>query len=393
MAAILSRNLSDIKSITKYMDECKRMGLQVLGPDINESYLKFTVNPKGQIRFGLAAIKGVGEAAVHNIVEERNKKGLFTDIFDFVERISLRSITKRTIEALALAGAFDSFKKIKRHQYFVSSGNENSFIETLIKYGTKIQDEKNAPQKSLFGLVSDLVITRPEIPQAEEWSDYDRLNKEKELIGIYLSAHPLDNFSLEIKSFCNKRLEELNDLEHLAGKKITVAGIVKSTKSATTRNGNPYGSITLEDYTGSHSFILYGNEYLNQSKYFVKGYSLLVRGKVQYRPSFGKEENIPKVPEFKVENIEMLTELRNKIKSLELKIPLSIIDDEMVQKFKEFAESNKGNVLMKLFIYDELDKIETNGIMFSRKYKIAVNDALLKYFEKYPDIDIRLLSN
>jgi len=393
MAAVLSRNLSDIKNITKYMDECKRMGMQVLGPDINESFLKFNVNKKGQIRFGLAAIKGVGETAVMNIIEERTRCGNYNDIFNFVERINLRSINKRTIEALALAGAFDSFGGIKRHQYFAPSGQENSFIETLIKYGTKLQEEQKAPQQSLFGLTSGLVITKPEIPQAEEWSDYDRLNKEKELIGIYLSAHPLDKFRIEMASFCNKTIDDLRELEPLLGRKVIFSGIVKNVKTATTKNGNPYGSITLEDYTGSYNMILYGNDYINQSKYFVKGYSLIIRGKVQYRSTYGKNENAPKEPEFRVENIEMLAEQRSKIKCVELKLPLASINEELLHNFRQFAESNKGNVMIKFSIYDELEKIEIKGKMFSRKYKIEVNDEGIRFFEKHPDISIKFSMN
>ncbi|MCX6258386.1 MAG: DNA polymerase III subunit alpha [Bacteroidia bacterium] len=390
MAAVLSRNLSDIKSITKYMDECKRMGLLVLGPDVNESFLKFNVNNKGQVRFGLAAIKGVGEAAVLNIIEERDKGGTFTDIFNFVERVNLRSINKRTMEALALAGAFDSFNNVKRHQYFVPSGNEFSFIETLIRYGTKVQEERNAPQQSLFGLTSSMVISKPDIPVAEEWSDFEKLNKERELIGIYLSAHPLDKFKLEVKSLNPYSLDDLSNLEPLTGKKVIIAGIVKNFKTGTTRNGNPYGSIMLEDYRGSYTLMLYGNDYVNHSKYFVKGYSLIVRGKVQYRQSYGKQDNSIKELEFRIENIEMLSEYRKKVRKIRLVLSLDDIDENFGSNLVTFTESNKGNVLIEFKIYEHQENQEPNIVLFSRKYKVSLNDETISFFEKYPDIKVYL---
>ncbi|HJX71635.1 MAG TPA: DNA polymerase III subunit alpha, partial [Bacteroidales bacterium] len=267
MAAVLSRHLNDIKKITFFMDECKRMGLNVLVPDINESHARFTVNKNGEIRFGLAAIKGVGEAAVEHIIEELNIRGPFTSIYNFVERVNLTIVNKRCIEALAMAGGFDSFDEIRRHQFFANTDNEISFIESLIRYGNKIQNESNSAP-TLFGDVEAIEIAKPAIPDGVEWSSLARLNKEKELIGIYLSAHPLDNFRLEINAYCNAQLCEFREPEKLKDKEITVAGIVISVKNAMTRNGKPYGSMTIEDYSDSYPITLFGRDYETYRNYF-----------------------------------------------------------------------------------------------------------------------------
>ena len=236
MAAVMSRSLSDITTITKLMDECKSMGIKVLGPDVNESNLKFTVNPEGNIRFGLGAVKGVGEGAVHSIMEEREKNGPYTGIFDFVQRVNLNSCNKKNLECLALAGGFDSFPELKREQYFAVNAKNEVFIETLVRYGNRYQADKAAAVNSLFGGENVVDIATPEILPAERWSDLDRLNRERDLVGIYLSAHPLDEYSVVLEHVCNTHMAELEDKAALVGREITMGGIVTSVRRGISKN-------------------------------------------------------------------------------------------------------------------------------------------------------------
>jgi DNA polymerase III subunit alpha len=381
MAAVLSRNLADIKKITIFMDECKRMGLKVMGPDVNESRIKFNVNKEGNIRFGLGAIKGVGESAAQNIINERNENGPFKDIFDFVERINLQSVNKKNLENLAIAGAFDNLQNIGRYQYFASNeGSDSTFIETLIKYGHKLQSEKNAMQTSLFGESGGFEVAKPYIPVGEEWSTLARLNQEKELIGIYLSAHPLDEFKLEMQNFCTHPLSLFSKPEQLKGKRLMFGGIVTEVRHATTRKGNPYGSVSIEDYTDSFRITLFSKDYLEYSKYFTPGYSLFIRGTFQNR-AYGNTDEI----EFKVESMEMLSGLREKIKELSVRVPLESISNRFIEEVKLMAEKHSGKTNLKFVIYDRSEKIAFE--MFSRKYSVNLDDELISYFEESEEIE------
>lgn len=381
MAAVLSRNLADIKKITIFMDECKRMGLKVMGPDVNESRIKFNVNAEGNIRFGLGAIKGVGAAAAQNIINERNENGPFTDIFDFVERINLQSVNKKNLENLAIAGAFDNLQDIARHQYFAKNeGSESTFIETLVKYGNKLQAEKNAQQTSLFGEAGGFEVAKPTIPFGEEWSTLARLNQEKELIGIYLSAHPLDEFKLEMDNYVSHPLSLLHHPEKLKGKRLLLGGIVTNVRHATTKRGNPFGSIDVEDYSDSFRITLFSKDYLEFKKYFSMGYSLYIRASFQNRP-YGNTDEL----ELKVESIEMLSGLREKIKVFTVKLPLEEINENFITSVSRLAEKNKGNTQLKFIIYDRQEKVAFD--MFSRKYRIEVSDEVMEYFDKTLHLD------
>jgi len=387
MAALLSRNLSNIDKVSLFMDESKRMGLEILGPDINESYARFTVNKNGALRFGLAAIKGVGEAAVEHIIEEREKGGDFKDIFDFVERVNLRTVNKRNIEGLAIAGAFDSFGGIKRSQFFaVANGASGNFIEELIKYGNKSQSENGASaQTSLFG--GDVVVEKkkPEIPQAEEWDKIDRLNREKELIGIYLSAHPLDDYKLEIEAWCNATLSQFSNLNDLKGRELKVAGIVTAFEHRTTKNGKPFGSLTIEDYTDSYKIVMFGNQYLDYKKFFTKGYYLALKGKVQHR--FNNENN---ELEFNISQIEMLSEIKEKaFNALAIKIPVEYVNDELIEEVQHLAEEHKGNAMLKFLIYEPSTKIWIQ--MFSRTHRVKITKDLIKKLESKPEIEYKIM--
>ena len=385
MAAVLSRNLSNIDKVSIFMDECKRMGFDVLGPDVNESFARFTVNKQGALRFGMAAIKGVGEAAVDQIIETRKESGEFKDIFDFVERVNLRTVNKRNLEGLAISGAFDSLGDIRRSQYFASANGGSLFVEELVKYGNRVQNEAAVPQQSLFGGADAIEKKKPDIPLADEWDKIDRLNREKELIGVYLSAHPLDDYKLEIDAWCNAKLSQFSDLAPLKGRDLKVAGVVTRVEHRTTKNGKPFGSITLEDYSDSYRLVLFGNQYLDFKKYFAEGYYLAMRGKVQHR--FNREEN---ELEFNISQIEMLSEIKEKaFNSLAIKIPVENLTDNLINEVQSLAEEHKGNILLKFLIYEPSTKVWVQ--MFSRTHRVEITPELVQYLEKKPELDFKIM--
>ncbi|MDX9696004.1 MAG: DNA polymerase III subunit alpha [Bacteroidales bacterium] len=379
MAAVLSRNFTDLKKITIFMDECRRMGISVLGPDVNESKLRFTVNANGDIRFGLGAIKGVGENAVIKIVEERKENGNFKNIYDFIERINLSHVNKKTIEGLATAGAFDNLDSIARGQYFTVDAKETTFIENLIKYGNTFQADKNTKQISLFGGKNTIEISKPNAPVQNDWQKLETLNREKEIIGVYLSAHPLDDFKLEIDNFCNASLSELSELAHLRGKELAVAGIVTEVKHGTSKNGNPYGFLTIQDYTDSFRFALFGKDYQEFRKYCYMDYPLLIKGNIL--PKAYKEEEL----EFKIKSIMMLGEVRNNlVRSISITIPIQSIQPALINEIKEVALKQKGKAQLKFKIVDPEEKLSVN--LFSRTEKIDVSNDLIAYLNKKSDL-------
>lgn len=372
MAAVLSRNLSDIKKITLFMDECRRMGIQVLGPDLNESNYKFTVLPNGDIRFGLGAIKGVGKSAVISIIETR-KEGKFKNLYDFFERISFQSVNKKNLEAFALAGAFDNFEIKERAQFFAEDSKEVSFLEQLIRYGTKIQQETNNAQQTLFGATdSGFEIQKPEIPQVEGWSKLETLNKEKDVVGVYLSAHPLDDYKLEFETFCNAGLSDLKDPSVLQGRELTVGGIVTDAKVLTTKTGNYYGRLHLEDFSDSYEFVLFGKDFENYRKFFFKGYNLLIRGK------FEQDRFRPDEVRFNIRTIQMLSDVRDElIKQITIALPIEDINSETITEIQNMAKDHSGKVILKFQIRDDENKV---GIeMFSRSYKINPTNEFIEH--------------
>lgn len=379
MAANLTRNIDDIKEVGKFMDESKSMGINVLGPDINESDLTFSVNKDGDIRFGLGGIKGVGKGAVAAIVEERNRSGKFTSIFDFFERVNLTACNKKTIESLGLSGAFDNLGEIYREQLFMENNKGEVVIETLIRYGNKYQSDKAFHTNSLFGGEDEIEISKPEIPYSPKWSPLQKLNKEKELIGIYLSAHPLDEYEFEIKHACNTKTTDLKNLEEIIGKSIKIGGIVTDFRHARTKNDKPYGVLTLEDYEGSHDFFMFGDTYLNFNKYMIKDMYLYVQGIVQERGAdfkWKKKEpensNVPKEYEMKITNIEDLSAVKNTlVKNIKLSMPLDQLSDEFADELVSLLKENTGKVNVYFQIYD---KMENNKVtLFSRQYRVDIN--------------------
>lgn len=383
MAAVLSRNINDIKKITIFMDETRRMGMEVLGPDINESNLKFTVNKDGNVRFGLGGIKGVGESAVLQLIEEREKNGLYKDIYDLAERVNLNSLNKKNLEAMAVAGAFDCFPEIIRAQYFSLDTKGSSFIESLIRYGNNAKSVKNSSQHSLFGDSGGFDMIKPEPTACPDWPKLEKLNREKEVIGIYLSSHPLDDFKLEISTFATANLADLQNLRDYLERDVVVAGMVTETRNGIGKNGKPYGSFTLQDYTDSFRFMLFDKDFIDNSKFFTMGYYLLIKGRVQKRKY--KEDEL----EFKIKTINLLSSVKDElIKSVTLKIDPENINNEMISELKELVNENKGDTELKFLFLDTEDKISLP--MFSRSYRIRLNNELISYLDDHPGIEFKV---
>lgn len=310
MAANLTRNKDNISDIAKFMEECKRMGIKVLNPDVNESYLNFTSNAEGNIRFGLGGIKGVGEAAVEAILKEREANGLFKDIYDFFERVNLSACNKKTIENMALAGAFDCFSDVKREHFIATTQKGDTVLDVLIRYGNRVQSEKELSANSIFGDMTEAMIAKPPLPEVEGISSSELSNKEKELVGIYLSSHPLDDYYVVLNYVCNANTINLNDETFLAeseGKTLMIGGVVSNVRAGTSKKGNPYKVVSIQDYVGVYEFFFLGEELVTYSGYFVPGYKLLIQA--QYKQKFAYQDRKSIV----VSKILLLSEDSNKL--------------------------------------------------------------------------------
>jgi DNA polymerase-3 subunit alpha len=382
MAAVLSRSLSNITEITKFMDECKVMGIQVLGPDVNESTLKFSVNKSGNIRFGLGAIKGVGESAVINIIEERQKNGHFKDIFDFVERINLTASNKKSVEALALAGAFDNLG-IRREQFFSNGEKGEIFLEIIMRYGNKYQMDRIISSNSLFGNDGFATISKPEIPPYDRWSDLVRLNKEKELIGIYLSAHPLDEYRIILNYVCNAGVVELNELDNLRGRELLVGGIVAEVREGMTKKGSPYGVMKIEDYTGNAEIALFGNDYVDYSKYFKVGMYLLIRARVEsHRWKEGEMD-------LRINSIRLLQEEKDKmIEKISISILIDKLDEQAISELSALIKNNPGQSLLYFRVTDGEHNVTLN--LFSQNIRLNVTQTLIEFLQGHECIDFKI---
>ena len=382
MAAVLSRSLSNIADITKFMDECKAMGIQVLGPDVNESILKFSVDKQKNIRFGMGAIKGVGESAVQNIIEERKKNGPYKDLFDFVERVNLSACNKKNIESLALAGAFDNFH-VQRESFFVDNGKGETFLDVLVRYGNKYQTDKATAANSLFGDENFVAIAKPEIPHAERWSDLERLNKEKDLVGIYLSAHPLDEYRIILQYVCNTGMVELNDKETLVGREVLAGGIVTGFREGTTKTGNPFGILKVEDFTGSGEIALFGQDYIEYSKYGKPGMYLLISGKMEAR------KYNDKIFDFRISSIKLLPNEKDKlIENIRITVPIHDLDEPMINELSTLIKNNPGNSLLYFRVVDGSNNIALN--LFSQKVKLKITKELIDYLTESETIDFKI---
>ena len=415
MAANLSNNLSDITKVTVFMDECKRMGLSVLAPDVNESYNDFTVNSHGQIRFGMAAIKGVGEAAVEKIIEEREKNGPYKDVYDFFERIDYKSVNKKTIENLVTAGGLDSFG-YHRAQYLHLVDATTTVLDNLVNYGQKNQQDSMNLQATLFGELDGFEVTKPNIPDCEPWLDYEKSKKEKELIGIYLTSHPLDPYKLEMQLLCTP-VEELNSgLETFKGKEINIAGIITAKREGKTKTGKDFGILTLEDFSGTYELAFFGKDYTDFRQYFIDETAIYVKGKVG--PKWGKEGNELTFTIQKVGLLEALTE--NAIRSITLQVDIEKLTLETVTEIHELfttdvnSESYKeaqqkaaeqrtqknsdpenfeepvtaqNDIPLNFMLFDR----QGNSVkMFSRTCKIRRSRELYEYFENNDSIKMKI---
>lgn len=381
MAAVLSRSLSNITDITKFMDECKMMSIQVLGPDVNESILKFGVNKKGNVRFGLGAVKGVGESAVLNIIEER-KNGPFKNIFDFVERVNLTSCNKKNIEALALAGAFDNFA-IQREQFFAETGKGETFLDTLVRYGNKFQMDRNTAVNSLFGGDDFVAIAKPETPVCERWGDLERLNKEKDLVGIYLSAHPLDEYRIILTYVCNTNMAEINDRESLKGREMLLGGIVTAFREGTTKTGKPYGIVKIEDFSGSGEIALFGNNYIEYSKYCKIGMYLLITARVE--PRRWNENEL----DFNIGSIRLLQDEKDKlIEKISITLPIHDLDEPTINELSVLIKNNPGQSLLYFRVIDGEHNISQN--FFSQNIRLNVTRNLVEFLQENENIDFKI---
>ncbi len=384
MAAVLTHNIHDIKKITYFIDECKRQDIDVLGPDINESSLDFMVNQNGQIRFGLGAVKGIGESAVKAIVDERNKNGPYRNIFDFSKRVNLRAVNKRCFEALAMAGGFDNFEGTHRAQYFFRENTDDTiFLEKVIKHSASYQEKQNTAQQSLFGDESNSIFDDPEIPQCDPWSKLQQLKNEKEVTGFYMSGHPLDDYKIEMENFCNVALLELNeDLKSYMNKNITFAGIVTSSTHRTTQSGRPFGTFILEDFTDSKQFAIFSEDYLKMKHFLVPGSYVLVKARVQYR--YNSETQL----EVKITNMNLLPETIDKFaRDITLKIASEDINDEFIVEIQRLIKANAGKCSVKFRIYDQ--KENTTLEMKARNSRVNASQ-FVREIRKFPFIEFKL---
>ena len=374
MSSVLTHNLSNIDKITFFMDECRRMGVPVLGPDVNESAYAFAVNKSGQIRFGMGAVKGVGEAAVISIVEERAANGPYKTIFDFVRRINLRAANKKTFESLANAGGLDSFG-IHRATYFYAEGNDNgNFLERVIRYGSSHQEGENSAQVSLFGDDTSVDMPEPKVPVCEAWSNLEQLKNEKDVVGFFISGHPLDTYKLEMDNFCPHTLADIKKIEDNKNKELTLGGIVTNVHNGVTKNGNPWGKITIEDYNESSEMAFFGEDYVKFKQYMVNGLFLFVKGKIAER--FRNSGNF----EYKVSNIQLLSELRDKMaRSITVNVSLKELNDEFMDKLNDIINKNSSseprNCALHFRVYDTEENIAV--VMPSKKIKLNPNNDLL----------------
>ncbi|MEY4309053.1 MAG: hypothetical protein RL422_1256 [Bacteroidota bacterium] len=385
MAAVLSNSLGNIEKITFFMDECKRMGLSLLVPDVNESSRSFAVNKKGQIRFGLGAIKGVGDAAVDAIVEERQKNGEYADIFDFVSRINVRQVNKKSLESLALAGAFDCFPEVARSHYFAIDPQDNTnFIEKIVRYSSRMAELKAEATASLFGELGAGTgndIAKPRIPTSEPWSVMEQLKNEKEVVGVYISGHPLDEYKTEIANFCNSNTGQLESRPNVAQ---TFAGIVTKVNVRTSANGNQFMIFTIEDYAGNYEFALFSKDYIQFERFIALDRLLFINGSYQL-----KNRHMDQMV-FKIQSIELLSEvLSDRTKEIRLRLDLNRFQPALLDLLQETLERNKGDKKLTIEVYDEQEKIGMDFL--SRKMQVSITKSFISELEELENVKFKLI--
>jgi DNA polymerase-3 subunit alpha len=389
MAAVLTRNMGEIKKITFFMDECRKQGIAVLGPDVNESEYTFTVNTRGQIRFGLGAVKGVGEGAVAAIIDERKANGPYTSIFNLTSRINLRAANKRCLESLAFSGAFDAFDGVHRAQYFHREENENeNLLERAVRYGAALQDAQNATQINLFGEVEESIIPEPIIPTCAKWNKLQQLKFEKEVIGFYLSGHPLDLYKLEMTAFCRQRISDVKDRELLAkyqGREVIFAGLVAAVAHKTGQNGSGYGSLTLEDYEDTITLNLFSESYLKFRHLLIPEAFLFVRARVE--PRYKQPDQL----ELRVSHVQLLADVREKFTSgLQLSLSLEELDEVQVNRLVEVLQRHPGKCPVKVSVVERKSGLKVD--MRSRRHQVSVSGELMEALRTLDQVRVDLLT-
>ena len=379
MAGNMSRCISDITKITKLMSECQSMGIPCLGPDVNESQRKFSANKKGEVRFGLSAIKGMGDAAAVNIIAEREKNGPYKDIFDFVQRVNLSAVNRKAMESLALSGGFDSFG-IRREQYFGLNAKGDTFVETLLRYGQVYQSEQSSMQTSLFGDMGGVEITTPPIPTVEPWSTMELLKKERELVGIYLSAHPLDDYAVVLNHMCNLKCtqigREMDKKELSKFEELSFGGIVTSVSSRWTKTNKPFGIVTIEDFEGAGEIALFGEEWTKWQSMLQEEYPVYITAKCQQR-----FRNNPDAYDLVIKKIEFLSDVKDKsIDKFTIYIDSTLFADSCMTDLETMLRSNTGQVPLYFNIHDI--EHNTNIEMFCRNVAVDVNKKLLSFLDE-----------
>ncbi len=379
MAGIMSRSLDNINDITKFMDECRAMGIPTLGPDVNESRQKFSVNKKGEIRFGISAIKGVGGTAADAIISERETNGPYKNIFDFIQRINLNAVNRKCVESLVLSGGFDSFG-IRREDFFAKNPKGEAFIDTFVRYGQTFQMEMNQMRNSLFGGDNEVEIATPPIIKGEMWSDIERLNKERDLVGIYISAHPLDEYKIILDNLCNTKCSELSDISQLQDREdIIMGGIVTAVTSKFTKNGKPCGFVTIEDFEGSGELALFGEEWGRWNGMFKEGCTIYMTAKCQqrYRDS--------KFFDPRLQNIEYLQSVKDKaIDRITISLLTDELNDQIVTELNEIINENPGQTKLFFRLHDSSGK--NHVLLRSGNRMVDVKRNLIAYIEQNKNV-------
>ena len=383
MAAVMSRSLANISDITKLMSECKAIGIDTLGPDVNESRRKFSVDSKGNIRFGLGAVKGLGDSAVEAIIKERDANGPFKGIFDFIQRVPTGACKRNNLESLVLSGAFDCFTEMTREQYLALNSKGETFIDTLARYGSKYQMDKNSAQNSLFGGMDMVEVATPEIPQAEPWSALERLNRERELVGIYLSAHPLDDYSVILTDVCNVHTADLQQMERYANSDLKLGGMVTGVRKGITKTGKPYGIVQLEDYSGSMELPLFGQDWAEWASYMEVGNTLMIYARCQPR------QWNPNQLELKIGKIDFLADIKDSvIEKITIAMNVDALDDDTLLSLQCIIRDCPGNADLYFLIADSDGQTHLN--MHSRSTKVSVKKNLISFIESKPALSYKI---
>ena len=380
MAAVLSNNMSDIKQVSFFMEECKRMKLKVLGPDVNESYHKFSVNKENAVRFGMGAIKGVGAGAVATIVENRKEKGGYKSIFDLAKRIDLRAANKKAFENLALAGGFDSLGNTHRAQYFHDEGDGITFLEKAIKYAAKYQENENSAQVSLFGDASEVQIPEPVVPPCEEWGTMEKLRREKEVVGIYISGHPLDDFRTEMNFFCTAKLSDFEEMEKHVNREMCFGGVISDVQHRTSKMGKGWAAFIVEDYTDSHEFRMFGEEYLKFRHFLLPNSFVFVKAFIKEGWT-NRETGKKGEPRLQFSSIQLLHDVMDVYaKKLTIQLNIDELMEQKIEILRDIFRTHRGEHALNFVVYEMKDQVKLH--MPSRKQKVKISQELLDALEQ-----------